>query len=276
LTEGDFSQAEARFSDSHNQAEALQEPLLAAEALLGLAQTRLSRSELDAASSTFLEAGRQYQLLGSTDGDGWAMLGLAQTLIGQELWDEAIENGEGAFTRFNQTGDLVGQADTILALGLAQRGKDNLDEAASRFEQAVMLYQQQHRPLGEADARYERAGVFLARGPLDLAINDLSQAIALVERVMNTLSTPEQWSLFLNQYADLYAQAAITEARRNQDSKAKEILSSFARIAGNAAIAQHLKTYEESVPTKGEDLTEDEIRANRDLIRRIRELRRSL
>src|SRR5260370_8094611 len=85
LTEGDFSQAEARFSDSHNQAEALQEPLLAAEALLGLAQTRLSRSELDAASSTFLEAGRQFRLLEGNDGDASVILGLSQPPFSHKL-----------------------------------------------------------------------------------------------------------------------------------------------------------------------------------------------
>ena len=45
LTLGDFAQAEARFSEAHTQAEMQQEPLLAAESLLGLAQTRLSRGE---------------------------------------------------------------------------------------------------------------------------------------------------------------------------------------------------------------------------------------
>ena len=276
LTMGDFSQAETHFSDAHNQAEAQQEPLLSAEALLGLARTRLSRRELDAASSSFLEAGRQFQLLESTGGDGAAMLGIAQTLIGQEQWDEAIEHCEGALVRFNQSGDLVGQADTILALGLAHRGKDELDEAASNFEQAVTLYQQQHQALGEADARYERAGISLARGQLDFAMSDLAQAITLVERVMNTLSTPEQRSIFLHQYVELYVQAAVTEVRRNQDSQARVILSSFAGIAGNTTVIEHIRVYEDSVPTRGEELTEEEERTNKELIKRLRELRKGL
>src|SRR5258708_20917257 len=96
LTEGDFPQAEARFSDAHNRAEGIQEPFYAAEALLGLARTYLSRSELEAASSTFLEAGRQFQQLESTDGEWAAMLGVAQTLVGQEQGDYVLVNRAGA------------------------------------------------------------------------------------------------------------------------------------------------------------------------------------
>ena len=138
------------------------------------------------------------------------------------------------------------------------------------------MYQQQRQPLGESDARYERAGILLAREQLDLARNDLTRAIELVERVMHTLRSPEQWSMFLHQYAELYAQAAIAAVRRNRDAEALAILSSFARIAGEDAIVQHIKDYENSVPTSGDELTEDEVAANKDLVRRLRELRKRL
>ena len=59
----------------------------------------------------------------------------------------------------------------------------------------------------------------------DLAMNDLTRAIGLVEQVMNTLSTADQWSTFLHQYTELYAQTAITQVRRNQDSEALSTLS---------------------------------------------------
>jgi tetratricopeptide (TPR) repeat protein len=276
LTRGDFSQAETDFSGAYSQAEALQEPLLAAEAQLGLAQTRLSRKELDAASASFLQAGRQFQLLEYTDGDGEAMLGIAQTLIGRGQWDEAIEHCEGASTRFNQSGNLIGEADTTFALGLAPRGKDNLQDAARNFEQAVTLYQQHHLPLGESDARYERAGIMLAGEQFDLAMNDLNQAIALVEQVMNTLSSPDQWSTFLHQYTELYAHAAITEVRRNQDTKARSILSSFIRITGKDPIIQYIKAYEDSILTTSDEMSENEAQANSLLVKRLRALRKSL
>jgi len=90
------------------------------------------------------------------------------------------------------------------------------------------------------------------------------------------LRLPEQWSTFLHQYAELYAQAAIAAVRRNRDAEALAILSSFARIAGEDAIVQHIKDYENSVPTSGDELTEDEVAANKDLVRRLRELRKRL
>lgn len=151
LTQGDFEQAEARFSNAHNQAEAQQQPLLAAEALLGQARARLSRSELEAASTTYAEAERQFRLVESIDGEGAAVLGTAQVLIGQAAWEAAIARCEAALTRFNQSDDLIGQADAALALGLAHRGNGELDEASTHFEQAFTLYQQQQQPLGLAD-----------------------------------------------------------------------------------------------------------------------------
>jgi tetratricopeptide (TPR) repeat protein len=276
LTGGDFSQAETRFSNAHNSAESVQEPLYAAEALLGLARTYLSRSELEAASSTFLEAGRQFQLLESTDGDGAAMLGIAQTLIGQEQWDEAIEHCEGAILRFKQTDDQLGQADALLALGLAHEGNDELDEALNNYDSALTLYQQQQQPLGESDTHFEQGGVFSLRGDLNEALNEFNKAIALVERVLKTLSTPQQWSIFLRQYAELYAQTIITEVRLNADEQAREILISFVRIAGLEPIEQYLKAFEDSLPIGGENLTEEEIRTNKDLIKRLRQLRKGL
>ena len=69
----------------------------------------------------------------------------------------------------------------------------------------MTLYQQHHLPLGESDARFERAGIMLAGEQFDLMMDDLTQAIALVEQVMNTLSSSDQRSSFLHQYTELYA-----------------------------------------------------------------------
>ena len=130
--------------------------------------------------------------------------------------------------------------------------------------------------MDESDARYERAGITLASGQFDLAMDDLAQAIALVEQVMHTLSSPNQLSTFLHQYTELYAQAAITEVRRNHDSQAYSILSSFAHIAGRDAIKQQIKAYEDSIPGIGDEVSEDEAYANNELIKRLRALHKRL
>ena len=258
------------------QAEQQQQPLLAAEALLGLARTRLARSELEAASTTFAAAGRQFQLLESIDGDGAALLGAAQVLIGQEAWEEAISRCEAALVRFNQCDDLVGQADVMLTFGMAHRGNDQLDEASMHYEQALTLYQQQQQPLGIADVHYERAGVLLERGEFDAAMGELNKAIELVEQVMRTLNTPQQWTTFILQYTDLYALAAVTELRRRQETRARAVLTSFVRVAGASAIVQRLKAYEDAIPTGGSELTEPEIGVNKDLVKRLGQLRKEL
>jgi tetratricopeptide (TPR) repeat protein len=276
LTQGDLTQAEARFSEAYQQAEAQQTPLLATDAVLGLAQTRLAREELDAALSTFLEAGRQYQLLESVGGDGVTMLGLAQVNLGRERWDEALENSEAALLRLNQAHDQIGVADTLLTQGLAQRGKDELEAALEAFEQALHMYHQQRRPLGVADVRSARAGIFLLRSELDRAGDEQTLAITQVENVMRTLSTPQAWGIFLRQYAELYAQTAITLLRNNQSEQATTVLQNFARIAGGATLVHHLQLYEASIPTSGDDLTEEELRANTALVTRLRQAHKGL
>jgi tetratricopeptide (TPR) repeat protein len=197
-------------------------------------------------------------------------------LIGQTLWDEAIQRCDEALLRFNQSDDALGKADALLAQGLARHGTDDIEEAESLIDQALSLYQQQQQPLGEADAHYERAGIFLERLELDNAARELQQAIALVERVMHTLSTPQQWSVFLHQYVELYVQAAITDVRRNEDEQARMLLQNVTRIVGAKEIIQHLKAYEETIQTSGDDITEEEIRANKNLLKRTGQLRKEL
>ena len=204
------------------------------------------------------------------------MLGIAQTLIGRGQWNEAIEHCEGATTRFHQSGNLIGEADTTFTLGLAYRGNGDLQEAARNFEQAVIMYQQYHLPLGEADARYEQAGIMLADEQFDLAMNDLTRAIALVEQVMNTLSSAEQWSTFLHQYTELYAETAITQLRRNLDSQALSTIASFVRIIGREPIIDYLTAYENSILSSTNEMSENEARTNTELVKRLRTLRKNL
>jgi len=276
LTQGDLTQAEARFSEAHDQAEAQQEPLQSAEALLGLAQTRLAREELEAALNSFLAAGRQFQQVESVDGDGSAALGIAQVYLGQQQWDEALENCEAALVRFNQASDQLGQADTLLTRGLAQRGKVELDKALEDFEQALKLYHQQRGPLGVVDTRSARAGVYMMRGEFERARDEQTKAITQVERVMQSLSTPQQWSLFLRQYAELYAQTAIADVRRDQDEQARTLLQNYARIAGEAELTRHLQAYEDAMPISGEDVTAEELLSNQNLVKRLRQIHEEL
>ena len=97
-----------------------------------------------------------------------------------------------------------------------------------------------------------------------------------VERVMNSISKAERWGTFLRQYAEQYAETAITDVRQGDYEQARELLQKFVRIAGPIEIIKHLRAYEEAIPTSGEELSAEELSSNRELKRRLAELRKGL
>jgi hypothetical protein len=276
LVIGDTTQAARLFAEARQQAEALQQPLLAVQALLNLGTTHLVDNDLETANATYLEAGHHFQLLESSSGDGSAMLGVCQTLIGREQWDEAIEDGNGALLRFNQADDQLGRADAELALGLAYRGKEAMDEALKHLDEALTLYQQQPQPLGEIDVRNERAGIFLNREELQSALAESERASTLIQRILATLSQAEQRRLFLRQYSEFYAQKALILARLQRDSEAQTDLNNFARIAGSDQLKLHLQAFEDSIPVQDTELTESQLAENQALLKRVKQLRKGL
>src|SRR5207248_8233435 len=143
-----------------------------------------------------------------------------------------------------------GQADALLTLGMGYSRKDEQEESLLHFGQALKLYHQLRRPLGVADTRCVQAGIYLMQGDLERARDEEAKAIAQVERVMQSLSNPQQWSMFQRQYADLYAQTVITDVRRNQDEQARTLLLNFVRIAGSAEVVRHIQAYEKALSTE--------------------------
>ncbi|GER89417.1 hypothetical protein KDW_35790 [Dictyobacter vulcani] len=201
---------------------------------------------------------------------------MAQVHIGQQQWDEALENCEAALVRYRQTDDQVNEADAFLTRGLANRAKDEQEQALNDFEQALHHYHQQRRPLGVADTRFARGAIYLLRGDFERARDEQSKAILQVERVMESISTPQRWSMFLRQYAEQYAQTAITDLRQNNDAQARSLLENFVRIAGSQEVVARLQAYEADIPIGGEELSNEEIQRNTDLVKRLAQLRRSL
>ncbi len=116
----------------------------------------------------------------------------------------------------------------------------------------------------------------MVRGEFERARDEQTKAITQVERVMQSLSTPQQWSMFLRQYAELYAQTAITDVRRDQDEQARTLLQNYARIAGGAELTRHLQAYEDAMPISGEEVTEEELLSNQNLVKRLRQIRKGL
>jgi hypothetical protein len=116
----------------------------------------------------------------------------------------------------------------------------------------------------------------MERNDYERARDEQTKAIAQVEHVMNSLNKAEQWSTFLNQYAQLYAQTAVTDVRRAHDEEAQALLQNFVKIAGKHEIERALRSFEEEIPVEGDTLSESEIRANKDLRKRLEHLRRAL
>jgi hypothetical protein len=82
--------------------------------------------------------------------------------------------------------------------------------------------------------------------------------------------------MFLRQYSDLYAQTIVTALRLNQDEQARTLAQQFTRIAGPKDLLQNLQTYERDLATESEDLSAEEVSANQDLLKRIRQINRVL
>jgi tetratricopeptide (TPR) repeat protein len=204
------------------------------------------------------------------------MLGLGQTLIGQQAWEQAREHCDGALTRFQQSDDQTGQADAQFTQGLARLGSGQTQEAFGQFEKALELYRQQQQPLGEEDTHFELAGIYLERGQMEEAQRALTDAIALVERVMNTLSLHDQRRAFLQQYTELYALSAITQVRLDQGTPARQTLAAYARIAGSRAVIDYIKACETRIPVAGEDISDIEVQVNKNLVKRLKQLRNAL
>ena len=171
---------------------------------------------------------------------------------------------------------MIGLADAMLTRGLAYSAKDAQDEALADFEQALKLYHQQRRPLGVADTRSARARIFLLRGNLPQARDEQAKAITQVERVMQGLRSAQQWATFLRQYAQLYVETAVTDMRSGADEQARARLQAYVRIAGSGELKQFLQEYEEAIPTSGDELSEEELRSNKDLVKRLGQLRKGL
>ena len=109
------------------------------------------------------------------------------------------------------------------------------------------------------------------RGDLERARDEQTQAITHVERVMQSLHTPKQQCMFLYQYAELYAQTAITDVHRNQDEQARALLHHFARISGGDELVRHLEAYEHALPTQSEKkVSEEELLSTRNIHELVR------
>jgi hypothetical protein len=98
----------------------------------------------------------------------------------------------------------------------------------------------------------------------------------LVEQVTGRLAAPDDRRAFLRRWLGLYSDAVISSIRTGNDERARALAESFAARAGGAELAAQLKAYEESIPTRGGNLTKEQQDQNKQLVKRISDLRKKL
>ncbi|HEV2237205.1 MAG TPA: hypothetical protein VGR57_11140, partial [Ktedonobacterales bacterium] len=134
-----------------------------------------------------------------------------------------------------------------------------LPDALESFDQARDAYRAAGAPLGEAAAEQGAARV-LEQQEDAATWARYQRAVALtllVGRAVGEVATREA---FFDGRAPLFAEAIFTGARGAPEGAALDLATAYARVAGRAgrtAVARRLREYEQALPTRGADLSDE-------------------
>jgi hypothetical protein len=113
---------------------------------------------------------------------------------------------------------------------------------------------------------------------LEAAAGRYTQALELVESVGSPLGADTR-ERFFDRYAGLYADVMIVAARELDADRVAALVADYAGYAGRegrAAAGQRLREYEQSLPTRGQDLTKEEIERNKAIAHVVSDARKRL
>ncbi len=263
---GHLTAARERFTLATATAERQNDPFSLAEAALGMAETDLQADDLQAAVAGFNRAAELARQIEARAAEGQANVGLGRVLLRRELWEEAATAHQEMLPRFREAEDPVAQALVHLGVGEARRNLDALADARESFEQAARLYASADAALGEAAAAQGEARVLVELSELEAADGRYARAIELTERIGRALSRTEDRHTFFDSRAQLYAEAIMVAARRQNGARVTELATAYAGLAdkpGRANASRLLREYESSLPVRGADVTEDVALRNR-------------
>lgn len=232
------------------------------EATLQQAETELSADNLDAAVNGFNAAAALAKQSEAALAEALAALGLGRVLLRRGLSEEAAAIHQEQLTRLRAYDDVAALALAYLGLGEAQRNLDEPDPARQAFAQAQRLYAGAGDALGEADAAYGEARVLMDVPEIEAAVGRFRQAMSLVERVGTGIGDAVTRTGFFDRQAPLYGDAIFASARERNNDRAQEVAARYAELAGRAGLAaatQRLREYEQALPTRGADLTKEQI-----------------
>ena len=168
-----------------------------------------------------------------------------------------------------------------MGVGEAQRNLGSTDEARRAFVEAQRLYAEVESPLGQAEAYQGEAQTAMTAEPpkFEVANKRYARALELVEQVGTGLKDAGQRVSFFDRAASLYSEAIYAAVRQEDNERALELTHGYAGRAGKAgrsAAGQRLREYEQLIPTKGNELTKEEIERNKGYIRTLGDARRAL
>lgn len=191
-------------------AEALNAPLLVAEARLREAES-LRRLGDGAGASTAAEAARQlYVAAGDRVGEAAALTVAAGALF--ERGDLGASRGatEGALARYREAGDRGGVARSLNSLAVLARNQGDLAQARALYEEALQVLSEVGDIRGEAYTRNNLAAVSVEEGRLSDAKGAVSDALAVFRRLGDPSGTADA---LLNLGSIERQQGALADAR---------------------------------------------------------------
>jgi tetratricopeptide (TPR) repeat protein len=251
------------------------------EAQLEVAEVDLAAEDLNTAVNDFNRVASRAAESESPLAEGLARVGLGRILLRRGLWEEASAAHLEQIARFKTADDPAAQALAQLGVGEAQRNLGATDEARRAFVEAQRLYAEVESPLGQAEAYQGEAQTAMTAAPpkFEVANKRYARALELVERVGTGLQDAAQRASFFDRAASLYSEAIYAAVRQEDSARTVEVARGYAGRAGKAgraAAGQRLREYEQLIPTKGNELTKEEVERNKGYIRALGEARKIL
>jgi hypothetical protein len=131
----------------------------------------------------------------------------------------------------------------------------------------------------EAEALAGEARALLAGPELEAALGKYQQALALVERVGDSIADLGDRAAYFDGYVALYAEAIFAAARQRAEQTADAITAALAAHAtrpGRQTAAHRLREFARSLPTSGQDLERDEQDRNKQVVALLDTARKAL
>lgn len=271
--------AHVRAAEALNLSERENDALPHVEALLSRGGVELRSENLDAAVATYNDVLKEAKASELAVAESMAHIGLARVLLRRGLWEEAALGHQEQIARLRAADEAEALVLAQIGVAAARHGQGELAAARQAYVEAQRLAVQSDAVLSQAEALHGEARVLLDVPEIEAAVGRFTQALTLIERVGDALTDTHDQTSFYDGRAAIYADAIYASAREQNASRALELARHYAGRsdrAGHAAAGQRLKEYEQSIPTRGADLTKEQIEQNKAIARILSDARQAL